>query len=96
MKDNDLEARLHDFYTDFTPRDSTRAADGVGRVVAGARVRRQVNPWAWMGQKWLRGVVASAAAVAVVAALAVATLPVWHGSASVAGPRDTANSSPSA
>ena len=96
MKDNDLEARLQDYYTDFTPRDSTRAVDGVGRVVAGARVRRQVNPWAWMGQKWLRGVVASAAAVAVVAALAVATLPVWHGSASVAVPRDTANSSPSA
>lgn len=90
MNDQDLETRLHDYYTEFTPRDSSRAVSGVGRVVTDARSRSRV-PGGWLGEKWLRGVAATAAALAVVVAIAVALVPLWHGPAAVPGASPTSS-----
>jgi hypothetical protein len=88
MSEIDLEARLHDYYSTFTPYDSGRAVAGVGQVVADARARSGWNPGAWLVQWRIRG----AAVVGVMAVIAVAiAAPLWFASPSgpVASPTAT-------
>ena len=77
MSEIDLEARLHDYYSTFTPNDSGRAVAGVGQVVADARAQTGWNPGARLAQWRIRG----AALVGVMAVIAVAVVaPLWFGS----------------
>jgi hypothetical protein len=86
MKEIDMEARLHDYYSTFTPDDSGRAVAGVGRVVADARERAAWTLGAWLGRWRLRGAVVVAATAVLALALAA---PLWFGS--ITGPAATAS-----
>jgi hypothetical protein len=94
MNGNDVEQRLHDYYTEFTPRDSTRAVAGVGRVIADARAHRRLGPAPLIGQSWLRGFAAAAGAAVVIGVLAVALLPLWNGPAAAPGASGSGSPSP--
>ncbi|HEX7492192.1 MAG TPA: hypothetical protein VF337_10885 [Candidatus Limnocylindrales bacterium] len=76
MNDNDLEKRLQNYYTTFTPDSSARAIAGVDRTLADRRAQR-VGPFAgWGGRPGLRGV-GALAGLAVAVVLVAALFPLW-------------------
>ena len=92
MTDSNLEHELRDHFATMRTGSPTRAAalmaDAIDRAPAGRRGLGRFIP--------ARRLLAAGAGVAVVAALAFATVPLWHGSAAMPGASATGDSSPSA
>jgi photosystem II stability/assembly factor-like uncharacterized protein len=92
MTDPNLEQELRDHFATMETGSPARAAaltaDAIDRAPAGHWGLGRIIP--------ARRLLAAGAAVAIVAALAVATVPLWRGSAAMPGASITANSSPSA